>query len=587
DAPAQGRAGRRARAGAARRSSPAAAAEDGRAAAFIEEGLRRSEAGNWDEAIKAFRQAVAVSSRHPDAHVHLGDAYMGAGKYEEAFAAYRQAVHVAPWNADAHYSLGAAFNDMGQHGDSFKHFVQAIRLDPEYAEAYYGIGFAYQRLDNYREALGYLKSALRLRPDYPEARLSLGLTYLGLGDRKAAEEQLRLLEAEDAGLARMLRGQMGVAAANGPASATAGREAAGRVGPETRPASEASPPARRETRTQSRAESKPAGDAARTRPRPDTPAPSLTVELAFWDSIKNSTDPEEFAAYLKRFPEGEFADLARIRLRALGGRKVEPAAPAAGAAETTSAAALQKAPGETEAAGNSNPPGAAGNSNPPKEAAAVVAQETSSRPAAGAGAQTAQEQAAQPAEAAATPAQAAPSPAPTAEASTAAAPAQTPPAGAPQPERPATLEETLEWLRSNFSTRFTYSYTTRGGDPAAPPSTAEARISYEPVLFQGCNMEWRDAADTLAVSLSELDPQGVRVEPRREPDTTFSAEVWNLVLSATGGARAFREIKGDGSGAMNSYHSVTLQFNSRDRAERLAERLRHAIKLCGGKSAPF
>jgi hypothetical protein len=139
-------------------------------------------------------------------------------------------------------------------------------------------------------------------------------------------------------------------------------------------------------------------------------------------------------------------------------------------------------------------------------------------------------------------------------------------------------------LRSNFSNRFSYSYTTRGEDAAAAPSTSEARITYEPVLFQGCNLEWRDAADTLSVSLSELDPQGVRVERRAEPNATFSAEVWNLLLSATGGARAFREIKGDGSGAMNTYHSVTLQFGGRERAERLAERLRHAIKLCGGKT---
>ncbi|HWS54546.1 MAG TPA: hypothetical protein VN228_10480, partial [Pyrinomonadaceae bacterium] len=79
-------------------------------------------------------------------------------------------------------------------------------------------------------------------------------------------------------------------------------------------------------------------------------------------------------------------------------------------------------------------------------------------------------------------------------------------------------------------------------------------------------------------------PEGVRVERRAAPGATFGVEVWNLLLAATGGARAFREIKGDGSGAMNTYHSVTLQFDSRQRAERLARRLRHAVKLCGGKT---
>jgi len=38
------------------------------------------------------------------------------------------------------------------------------------------------------------------------------------------------------------------------------------------------------------------------------------VELAFWDSVRDSRDPADFRAYLARFPTGAFADLARNRL---------------------------------------------------------------------------------------------------------------------------------------------------------------------------------------------------------------------------------------------------------------------------------
>ncbi len=41
-------------------------------------------------------------------------------------------------------------------------------------------------------------------------------------------------------------------------------------------------------------------------------------ELAFWDSVKNSRNVEDFNAYLKKYPNGEFADLARIRINTLG-----------------------------------------------------------------------------------------------------------------------------------------------------------------------------------------------------------------------------------------------------------------------------
>lgn len=43
-----------------------------------------------------------------------------------------------------------------------------------------------------------------------------------------------------------------------------------------------------------------------------------TIDLAFWDSMKASTNPADFQAYLHRFPDGSFVSLARTRLTALG-----------------------------------------------------------------------------------------------------------------------------------------------------------------------------------------------------------------------------------------------------------------------------
>lgn len=40
----------------------------------------------------------------------------------------------------------------------------------------------------------------------------------------------------------------------------------------------------------------------------------MDIELAFWDSIKDSDDPATFEAYLQKYPEGEFRHLAEIRI---------------------------------------------------------------------------------------------------------------------------------------------------------------------------------------------------------------------------------------------------------------------------------
>jgi adenylate cyclase len=41
------------------------------------------------------------------------------------------------------------------------------------------------------------------------------------------------------------------------------------------------------------------------------------VEIEFWDSIKNSTRASEYEAYLEQHPDGSFAALARVRLKAI------------------------------------------------------------------------------------------------------------------------------------------------------------------------------------------------------------------------------------------------------------------------------
>jgi WD40 repeat protein len=76
---------------------------------------------------------------------------------------------------------------------------------------------------------------------------------------------------------------------------------------------------------------------------------ALTVELAFWDSVKGSSDPEDFRAYLQRYPSGQFAALATNRLRALPPRAVAvttgaPAPPVPTPAAAAAPAALASNP---------------------------------------------------------------------------------------------------------------------------------------------------------------------------------------------------------------------------------------------------
>jgi hypothetical protein len=68
-------------------------------------------------------------------------------------------------------------------------------------------------------------------------------------------------------------------------------------------------PSRANTKTNQGAKSK--GDEA------------AATERTYWESIRSSTDPEDFKAYLKKYPNGQFADLANNRIRALEAAKAQ------------------------------------------------------------------------------------------------------------------------------------------------------------------------------------------------------------------------------------------------------------------------
>jgi tetratricopeptide (TPR) repeat protein len=637
DARAQAGAGKRARAAAGSRQSRTQPKEaDEKARALLEEGQRRADEGKWDEALQAYRQALAIDPRYGDAYIGMGDAYMSSGKYKEGFAAYEQAISVAPWNPDAHYSLGAAYNDMARYGDAFKPFVQAIRLDPGFAEAHYGIGYAYLRLENFKDALVYLRQAVRLKPDYAEAHLALGQTHLGLRNVKAAEGELKILSDLDAAAARVLEKDIRevtvVVAQEAAQPAAPARSEQAATPPRPKPVmpdgalTTSNDGAPRQSAQPSRVKPKSAQDTAASPQRqtshPDAAQTQNTAfELSFWESIKNSADPEEFAAYLRKYPDGQFVELARIRMRALevkrGGTKA-----AEGVLRTEDTAAnmedgtKQQQNGTKQQEGGTKQQVSNGLARPSPEQMPAPATQQTPAPAIKQSSQPAPEQPSKPVpEQPSKPVSEQPSKPVSEQPSSLAAeqpskpvtgqpaqlaaaqplketpvkekehPVEEKRAAAKEPdeaEAVTTVEDAASLLRKLFPSKFTYKIKTAGG-PNTAPATSEVNINYEPLDFDGCQIGWHDSNDTLSVSLSDLDAEAVTVGPRVKPSTTFSVEVWDVTIATDGGRGAISEEKGDGSGAVNVYNGLDLQYDSRQKADRVAKVLRQAIKLCTGK----
>ncbi|WP_232429460.1 formylglycine-generating enzyme family protein [Noviherbaspirillum autotrophicum] len=100
------------------------------------------------------------------------------------------------------------------------------------------------------------------------------------------------------------------------------------------------------------------------------------IELTFWDSIKDSTHASDYEAYLKSYPNGRFAALARARIERLKAAEQKPKAP-----EQSRVAPAAKVPSEREPPAPKAAPKAAPEQAQPEAPAAAT--EKPKAPAAG------------------------------------------------------------------------------------------------------------------------------------------------------------------------------------------------------------
>src|SRR5262249_38979444 len=54
-----------------------------------------------------------------------------------------------------------------------------------------------------------------------------------------------------------------------------------------------------------------------TSPQPPGPSPEQLKEIAFWETIRESTNPASFRMYLEQYPQGSFTSLARLLIDGL------------------------------------------------------------------------------------------------------------------------------------------------------------------------------------------------------------------------------------------------------------------------------
>lgn len=124
-----------------------------------------------------------------------------AGNYEQALVAWRKAVRLTPDDAAAWGLLALVCNKLGQHQQALGAAREAMRLKPDSAEVWAVLGTVYVNLGQHQQAAEASREATRLKPGIAVAWNNLGVTYALQGNRSKVMEVFQQLTTLDPELA--------------------------------------------------------------------------------------------------------------------------------------------------------------------------------------------------------------------------------------------------------------------------------------------------------------------------------------------------------------------------------------------------
>ena len=128
------------------------------------EGFTYAKLGDYQQALRAYGDAIAASDRFTPAYYNRGLAYMMLGNYKKAIVDFNDAIRLDPANADYYFKRGVAYQQMGDHQKASESFSAAIEFDKSHAGAHRHMAEALDKLGRGELATQYRQKADQLAP---------------------------------------------------------------------------------------------------------------------------------------------------------------------------------------------------------------------------------------------------------------------------------------------------------------------------------------------------------------------------------------------------------------------------------------
>jgi predicted O-linked N-acetylglucosamine transferase (SPINDLY family) len=164
----------------------------GAVAAAFARAVAHQQAGELEQAVDAYRAALALRPDHVQALNNLGVALKNLGRFDEAVEVLRRCLALQPGSAAVHLNHGNSLNALRRFDEAEAAFREAVRLSPDYAQAHRELASLLYATGRMREAVEPYRELVRIDPHNSEARFFLGMLLHGLGEPGEVKDHFRV-----------------------------------------------------------------------------------------------------------------------------------------------------------------------------------------------------------------------------------------------------------------------------------------------------------------------------------------------------------------------------------------------------------
>lgn len=154
--------------------------------AFINRGIGHSDAGDLNQAIADYSEAIQLDVQYPSGYYHRARALNDLAEYDRALEDIETAISLDPTDADGYNVRGMIFTETGRYQRAADDFLMAVKLDRKEKFHHNNFAAALTELGKCRGALVEVDIALKIDPEYGNAIVNRGVALACLGQREQA-----------------------------------------------------------------------------------------------------------------------------------------------------------------------------------------------------------------------------------------------------------------------------------------------------------------------------------------------------------------------------------------------------------------